>query len=108
MQLHIDSTSAICMGQEQEVQDSWDTQWRFLTCEQLPVVVQEACVRRMYDGLAGASTVMERDVVSLLLATLDPKALLDAGQLAEFEAVLRYADPCTRSETNLNGLPRPV
>jgi len=55
-------------------------------------------VRRMYDGLAGANTVTERDVVSLLLATLDPQALLDAGQLAEFEAVLRYADPCRRSE----------
>ncbi len=55
-------------------------------------------MRRMYDGLAGANTVTERDVVSLLLATLDPQALLDAGQLAEFEAVLRYADPCRRSE----------
>ena len=53
------------------------------------IIVQAACVRRMYDALPGAKTPAEREIVGLLLATLDPQALLDAGQLAEFETALR-------------------
>ena len=48
-------------------------------------------MQRMYDALAGANSTLERDVISLLLATLDPQALLDAGRLADYEVALRFA-----------------
>ena len=55
------------------------------------VAVQAACVQRMYEALASANSVLEREVTSLLLATLNPQALLDAGRLTEYETALMCA-----------------
>jgi hypothetical protein len=45
----------------------------------------------MYEALAGANSVLERDITSLLLATVNLQALLDTGRLADYEAALRCA-----------------
>ena len=62
----------------------------------------------MYDALTGANSVLERDIISLLLATLDPQALLDAGRLSDYEAALRFAHfwqhSCTSTAASTNSL----